>query len=79
MIYLKNGVPHTKLMWTAPTHNMDGSPIDYELAYELQEHDNGIASFPGTLNADGRYEINIADLPPLAIGTHFLPLRRLVC
>ena len=55
------------LSWTAPTENIDGTPIDYELAYDMGIGPVGgpyevRSTFPGTLNPDGMYE---ADLPAL--------------
>jgi len=54
------------LSWTAPTENVDGSPIDYPLAYTLGIGDPGgpyteVASFPGALNPDGMYEAPLPD------------------
>ena len=71
-----------KLSWTAPTTNVDGTPIDYELAYDLGIGPVGgpyevRSTFPGTLNPDGMYE---ADLPALNLDedvTYALVLRAL--
>lgn len=52
------------LRWQAPTQNVDGSPIDYELAYELYVDAEAVATFPGRLNPDGTYEQDVVDLFP---------------
>lgn len=53
-----------RIFWNAPTTNVDGSAIDYELAYNLYVDGAGpVASFPGTLNPNGEYEFLFADLP----------------
>ncbi len=51
-----------RLYWTAPTENTDGTAIDYELNYNLLVDGTAVASFPGSLNADGTYELQFADL-----------------
>ena len=75
MQYFTNGTPRTKLSWTAPTENVDGSPIDYALSYELQEDDVPIISFPGSLNPDGTYSVLLADVPTFTRGDHNLTLE----
>lgn len=59
------------LSWIAPQKNSDGSPIDYELAYEVglvvsTTEVTPLATFPGRFaetTADGdRYTASIADL-----------------
>lgn len=68
------------LSWTAPTENVDGSPIDYDLNYEvgLVDIDTGdivpIMTLPGSLNPDGRYEAPIDELM-LNPGDYTLALR----
>lgn len=52
-----------RIFWSAPTQNTDGSPIDYDLAYNMYVNGVVTASFPGTLNPDGTYEALFADLP----------------
>lgn len=52
----------TLLVWQAPTLNVDGSPIDYELAYELEVEGTVVATFPGRLNPQGRYEQDVAEV-----------------
>lgn len=52
------------ITWRAPTTNVDGTPIDYELAYELELDGEAVATFPGRLNAEGIYEQSTADLFP---------------
>lgn len=69
----EDGTLTTKLRWTAPTENTDGSPIDYSLAYNLYVDGALFSSFPGSLNPDGKYETDIAPLG-LAKGTHTLSL-----
>lgn len=54
------------IKWQAPTKNVDGSNIDYELAYELEVNGDVTASFPGRLNPDGLYE---QDAEPLFENT----------
>lgn len=51
-----------RLNWTAPTENTDGTAIDYELNYNLLVDGQEVASFPGTLNPNGQYEMLFADL-----------------
>lgn len=71
-----------KLSWTAPTENEDGSPIDYELEYEVgllkdngTDHDfDPVATIPGQLREGDRYEAPIADMG-LGAGDHLLALR----
>lgn len=50
------------LRWIAPTENTDGTPIDYDLAYNLYADGQPIASFPGTLNPEGQYTFPLADV-----------------
>ncbi|MFP3979147.1 hypothetical protein [Marinobacter sp. KMM 10035] len=74
----------TTLSWTAPTTNVDGSPIDYELEYEVGiepkdvEAEVGyykpIATIPGQLRANERYEAPISELP-LEYGENTIALR----
>ena len=71
-----NGEPKTKLSWSAPTENEDGTPIDYDLAYNLYVDDAETASvsLPGTLNADGKYTAELTDIAALqliAAGVEF--------
>lgn len=54
----------TTIRWQAPTQNVDGSLIDYELAYELYVDAEPVATFPGRLNPDGTYEQDVVDLFP---------------
>ena len=68
MAYFKSGVPATRFTWTAPTANVDGSPISGDLAYNLYVDGGVMASFPGTLNADGTYEVLFVDLPSFPVG-----------
>jgi len=56
------------LVWTAPTENTDGSPIDYVLNYTLGITPDGtgepeeVASFPGTLSENGKYTAPLSDM-----------------
>jgi len=76
MKYIRqDGNAITNLTWTAPTENTDGSPIDYELAYNLYIDGVQALAFPGTLNPDGRYSFAAADVPQLQEpGTYELTL-----
>lgn len=66
------------LTWQAPTENVDGTPIDYELVYDLGVTQGGlwevIAQFPGTLNPDGTYSAPLADFA-FEDGEHTIGLR----
>lgn len=62
------------LSWTAPTENTDGSPIENALSYRLVVNGTDFADFPGSLNADGRFEQPIAMLG-LPEGRHTLHLK----
>ena len=67
------------MSWQAPTTNVDGSPIDYELEYEVGLEDldgfNPIVTIPGQLREDGKtYEAPIGDLS-LDEGVHVIALR----
>ena len=61
-----NNNPRTKLSWTAPTENTDGSPITQALTYTLYIDIAGVLtptiSFPGTLNPDGTYGFPLGDV-----------------
>ena len=56
----------TEISWTAPTENVDGTPVTEPLSYTLGVHDGADfveqISFPGTLNADGNYTAPIESL-----------------
>lgn len=52
----------TRIRWVAPTENIDGTPIDYQLAYNLYVNDALTASFPGTLNPTGEYQFLFEEL-----------------
>ncbi|SOB76157.1 hypothetical protein SAMN04488490_1834 [Marinobacter sp. LV10R510-11A] len=67
------------LSWAASTTNVDGTPITYELEYEVGlQAGSGpferIMTIPGSLRSDERYEAPIADiqLPP---GKYVMALR----
>lgn len=65
----------TLLSWLAPTQNTDGTSIDYALSYRLYVDAQPVATFPGTLNPDGRYQFPLADVPALEEpGTYLLTL-----
>lgn len=56
-----------KLAWTAPKTNVDGTPIDYALEYEvgLQDEEGALVPLmvvPSQLQTDEGYEAPIADL-----------------
>lgn len=71
----QNGNSQSKISWSAPTENVDGTPINYELSYNL--YINGINSLvlPGTLNQDGKFEAELGVIAALdAIGTYVLTL-----
>jgi hypothetical protein len=46
----------SKLIWSAPTERVDGTPISGVLGYRLYLDGIAFADFPGTLNPDGNYE-----------------------
>lgn len=60
------GNPRTSISWNAPTQNTDGSPITDQLTYNLYVDNVNTASFPGTLNPDGKYSFLLADLPVIS-------------
>lgn len=67
------------MSWTAPTTNVDGTPIQYELEYEIGMSDaNGAISplmvIPAQLQTDSDYKAPIAALG-LANGTYQIALR----
>jgi hypothetical protein len=67
MIIFKNelGTIITMLSWLAPTENVDGTPINYALTYQLYINGAATMVFPGSLNPDGKYEFPLADVPAL--------------
>ena len=71
----------TTLSWKAPTTNVDGTPIDYELEYEVgiaSENAEGdyapLVTIPGQLREEDTYEAPISDLL-LDYGEHTIALR----
>lgn len=69
----------TELSWAAPTTNVDGSPIQYELNYELGIQDvNGViqpnVAIVGSLREDEKYVAPIADMG-FETGLHVVALR----
>ena len=52
----------SNLTWSAPTENVDGSPIDYALTYRLYLDDIPTMTFPGSLNETGVYSFPLADV-----------------
>lgn len=71
----------TTLSWNAPTTNVDGTPIDYELEYEVGLAPEGavgdyqpLVTIPGQLREDETYEAPISDLP-LEYGEHTIAMR----
>lgn len=64
----------TVLKWRAPTKNVDGTSIDYEMAYELEVNTVLTATFPGRLNPDGLYEQSTDTMFP-EYGEYVVRLR----
>lgn len=68
----------TTLSWKAPTTNLDGTPIDYELEYEVGADDGKayvpLMTIPGQLRQNENYEAPISDLL-LDYGEHTIALR----
>jgi len=69
----------TVFRWRAPTTNEDGTPIDYDLNYELGEQDDlgafaPKASIVGSLQVDDVYEAPVGDMLWEA-GEHTVALR----
>lgn len=72
----------TTLSWMAPTTNVDGTAIDYELQYELGLYDEEadliepLMTIPGQLRDQetGAYEAPIADVG-LDTGSYEMALR----
>lgn len=68
------------MSWTAPTTNVDGTEIDYELEYEVGVYTEDAQDFepvvtmPGQLQIDGRYTAPIAMLS-LVEGEQTIALR----
>lgn len=62
-----NGNPVTRLSWTAPTQNTDGTPITQSLTYNLYVDAANVLSFPGELNPDGSYGFPLADVPAIQV------------
>lgn len=69
------------MSWEAPTTSVDGTPIDYELEYEVglatgkQLGDyQPVATIPGQLREGKTYEAPISDLA-LEYGEHTIALR----
>lgn len=68
------------MSWTAPTTNVDGSEIDYELEYEVGVYTEDaqdfepIVTIAGQLQQDGRYTAPIAMLS-LVEGEQTIALR----
>lgn len=67
-----------RILWTAPTQNQDGTPIDYALEYELGVEIDGVVTpklvIPAQLNGEGSYEAPIADMG-FEFGQHNIALR----
>jgi hypothetical protein len=69
------------LSWVAPTTNTDGTPIQYELSYELGIQDAAGLIQPnvtivGSLREDDKYVAPIADMG-FESGSHTIALRSL--
>lgn len=70
----------TKLKWLAPSENVDGTPIDYALEYEvgLEDSDGSLSALmvvASQLQSDDVYEAPIADLGLEAGRTYRIALR----
>lgn len=71
----------TELKWSGPTENVDGTPVDYPLDYELGAAATGAQLVPqvtivGTLQPDNTYLAPLAEMPAFAApGTYDLGLR----
>ena len=69
-----------RLEWQAPTENIDGTAIDYDLDYELGLTTTAggplvaTTTFPGTLNPDGTYYADLTSMV-FPIGDLELGLR----
>jgi hypothetical protein len=52
------------IKWSAPTQDVEGNTITQEMAYNLYRSDQQgpVASFPGTLNPDGKYQITFDEV-----------------
>lgn len=62
--------------WTAPTKNVDGTPITYSLDYDFEAREVGgtfavIFTTPGHLNPDGKYTAPISDMPFFELGKSY--------
>ena len=65
------------ISWIAPESNVDGTPIDYDIQYEVGVKVNGAFEPKTTLSAqakDGRYEASLDGLG-LGYGEHTIALR----
>ena len=70
----------TKLSWQAPVTNVDGTPIDYVLQYEVGLMDaQGVLQplivIPAQLQSGNEYEAPIADLQLASGSTYNIALR----
>lgn len=66
-MFLLNGQPVTKITWTAPTKNTDGTDVVGPLNYQLYVDGVAQVSFPGVLNPNGDFE---QELAPLGVFTN---------
>ena len=71
-MYTKDGTEVRTLKWAAPTENTDGSPITGALTYNLYVDNAHVLSFPGTLNAEGKYEFAIADVSAMNVDAAYI-------
>ena len=63
-----------ELHWQAPTENTDGTPIDYELDYELGVDEVPTVTMVGSLQEDGTFRAPL-NLMSFEVGTYALQLR----
>ena len=65
------------LEWTAPSENIDGTPITRDLSYRLSVDGTAVADFPGELNPDGTYGLHFSELGVIDLtqGTYLLTLQ----
>lgn len=68
----------TAFFWTAPTKNVDGTDINYELVYGFEARIAGaqvpfeqVYVTPGSLNPDGQYTAPLSDMPYFELGKSY--------
>lgn len=68
----------TKLSWTGPTKNTDGSDFtaDQYAGFELEINGEGAVTVPAAWSTDSRYEMPLSDLQAVqATGDYSLRMR----